>query len=366
MPGSGANFCAPVGMRLTGDDIVIRPRRSAMLCTLGALPGLAGAPHASYRQPPAPPTVIVWVKYTEPTEHAFTVDGPRGYTVKPLEVRRGPIDYVLQTRAVAPDNSIDVRINDGSIPAFSEPTPLNERLGLHPGMTTESRGQRFMIRSYVAALPFAYDYAKQMMAPFCAQPALKAARPLPVPAFAAPATPISSTDVGEVYFECPNHGRVGYLYVITTRMHDPSSPIGTWGVAVLVGFTSARARAGEGFAIARHMAFSVSPNPQWYAGVLQIAQQQNNQIMADFDRQQQVRQAQLAKVDDTQDRDEQAFDDIINGVTPTVDPQTGEKRDVATGSKGNYYWTDQNGHTVNTASWMAPGPNYRPLQVAPR
>src|ERR1700728_908965 len=190
MSGSGANFCAPVRMRLTGDDTVITPRRSAILCTLAALPGLAGAPHASYRQHPAPPTVIVWVKYTEPTEHAFTVDGPRGYTVKPLEVRRGPIDYVLQTRAVAPDSSIDVRINDGSIPAFSEPTPLNERLGLHPGMMTESRGQRFMIRSYVPALPFAYDYAKQMMAPFCAQPALKAARPLPAPACAAPATPL--------------------------------------------------------------------------------------------------------------------------------------------------------------------------------
>jgi hypothetical protein len=353
-------------MRLAGDHAVITFRSSSVLCTLAALPGLVAAPHTLYTKSSAPGAAITWVKYTEPVEHAFTVDGPQGYTVKPEAIKRGPIDYVLQTRADAPDASIAVRINDGSIPAFSEPTPLNERLGLHPGMTTVSRGQRFMIEAYTPALTFAYDYARKMMAPFCAQPALKAGRPLPVPAFAAPATPISTTDVGEVYFECPNNGRVGYLYVITTRMHDPSSPIGTWGVAVLVGFTATRARAGEGFAIARHMAFSVSPNPQWYAGILQIAQQQNNQIMADFDRQQQARQTQLAKVADTQDRDEQAFDDIINGVTPTVDPQTGEKREVATGSKGNYYWTDANGHTVNTASWMAPGPNYRPLQVAPR
>ncbi|MFI5249711.1 MAG: hypothetical protein ACHQTF_07070 [Gemmatimonadales bacterium] len=340
-------------------------RRSVALCALATIPGL-GTPILAYAQHAQAGTAIIWVKYTDPVEHAFTVDGPRGYTVRPQEVRRGPIDYVLQTRAVAPDSSIDVRINDGNIPAFSEPTPLSDKLGLHEGMMTESRGQRFMIRRYTPALPFAYDYGKQMMAPFCAQPALKAGRPLPVPKFAAPATPISSTDVGEVYFECPNNGRVGYLYVITTRMHDPNSPIGTWGVAVLVGFVSARARAGEAFAIARHMAFSVSPNPQWYAGVLRIAQVQNDQIMADFDQQQQDRQAQLAKVDNTQSRDEQAFDDIINGVTPTVDPQTGEKREVATGAKGNYYWTDQSGHTVNTASWMAPGPNYRPLQVAPR
>jgi hypothetical protein len=327
-------------MRLAGDHAVITFRSSSVLCTLAALPGLVAAPHTLYTKSSAPGAAITWVKYTEPVEHAFTVDGPQGYTVKPEAIKRGPIDYVLQTRADAPDASIAVRINDGSIPAFSEPTPLNERLGLHPGMTTVSRGQRFMIEAYTPALPFAYDYARKMMAPFCAQPALKAGRPLPVPAFAAPATPISTTDVGEVYFECPNNGRVG--------------------------FTATRARAGEGFAIARHMAFSVSPNPQWYAGILQIAQQQNNQIMADFDRQQQARQTQLAKVADTQDRDEQAFDDIINGVTPTVDPQTGEKREVATGSKGNYYWTDANGHTVNTASWMAPGPNYRPLQVAPR
>lgn len=346
---------------------MIKGHRTAVAaCALAAIPALVCVPHSARAQRTEPAAAITWVKFTDPVEHAFTVDGPRGYQVHPTAVRRGPIDYVLQVRTVSPDSSIDVRINDGAIPAFSEPTPLGQKLGFHEGTMTESRGQRFMVKSYEPALPFAYDYGKQMMVPFCAQAALKAARPLPVPPAAAPATPISSTDVGEVYFECPNNGRVGYLYVITTRMHDPSTAIGTWGVSVLVGFVSTRARAGEGFAIARHMAFSMATNPQWYAAVLQTAQQQNSQIMADFDRQRQAREAQLATVDRTQDRDEQAFDDIINGVTPTVDPQTGEKRDVATGSKGNYYWTDQNGHTVNTSTWTAPGPNYRPLQVAPR
>ena len=119
-------------MGLTGDDAVITFRSSAVLCALAALPGLLTAPHTQHTRYSAPGAAITWVKYTEPVEHAFTVDGPQGYTVKPEAVKRGPIDYVLQTRADAPDASIAVRINDGSIPAFSEPTPLNERLGLHP------------------------------------------------------------------------------------------------------------------------------------------------------------------------------------------------------------------------------------------
>jgi hypothetical protein len=328
---------------------------------------LCGAPRAASAQRTQPAAAITWVTVTDPVEHAFTIDAPRGYAARAFTVRRGPIDFVLEARAVAPDSSIDVRINDGDIPAFTEPTRLGQQLGQHVGMMVDGgHGQTFKVEPYEPALPFAYDYGKKMMTPFCAQPALKAGRPLPVPSFAAPATPISTTDVGEVYFQCPNNGKVGYVYLITTRMHDPRQEIGTWGVYTVVGFVATRAKAGEGFAITRHMAYSINVNQQWYAGNLQAAQRQNAAIMADFDRQQQARATQLANVERTTDRDEAAFDDIINGVTPTIDPQTGEKRDVATGSKGQYYWTDQNGHTVNTASWTAPGPNFRPLQVAPR
>jgi hypothetical protein len=347
--------------------VIQGPHSAVAACVLAVMSTLVSAPRVAGAQHAQPAATVTWVKFTDPVEHAFTIDGPRGYVVRPMTVRRGPIDYVLQTRAVAADSSIDVRINDGGIPAFSEPTRMGQQLGQRVGMVVDGgHGQRFMIEPYEPALPFAYDYGKKMMAPFCAQPALKAARPLPVPPFAAPATPISTTDVGEVYFECPNNGRVGYVYLITSRYHQAGQEIGTWGVFVMVGFVATHARAGEAFAIMRHMAFSTNVNQQWYMANLQTAERQTADINAEFDRQNAARESQLANTDRNQDREQQSFEDIMNGVTPTVDPQTGEKREVATGSKGNYYWTDQNGHTVNTSSWMAPGPNYRPLQVAPR
>ena len=346
---------------------MINGHRSAVSAyVLGGMSVLVGGPRIAVAQHAQPAAAITWDKFTDPVEHAFTIDGPRGYVVRPMTVRRGPIDYVLQTRAVAPDSSIDVRINDGGIPAFSEPTRMGQQLGQRVGMVVDGgHGQRFMIEPYEPALPFAYDYGKKMMSAFCAQPALKAARPLPVPPSAAPATPISTVDVGEAYFECPNNGKVGYVYMITSRFHQAGSEIGTWGVYVVVGLVATRARAGEGFAIARHMAFSVNVNQQWYMANLQTAARQDADINAEFDRQKSARESQLAASDRNQDSEQQSFEDIINGVTPTIDPQTGEKRDVATGYIGNYYWTDQNGHTVNTSTWTAPGPNYRPLQVAP-
>jgi hypothetical protein len=56
----------------------------------------------------------------------------------------------------------------------------------------------------------------------------------------------------------------------------------------------------------------------------------------------------------------QSFTNVLNGVTPTTDPLTGEQRDVWTGPRSNY-WVNGTGQVVNSTD--APAAGWRQLQV---
>jgi hypothetical protein len=56
----------------------------------------------------------------------------------------------------------------------------------------------------------------------------------------------------------------------------------------------------------------------------------------------------------------QGFDDALVGITRTVDPLTGDQRQVWTGPS-NQYWTNGKGQVVSSPT--SPGPDFRPLQT---
>lgn len=58
----------------------------------------------------------------------------------------------------------------------------------------------------------------------------------------------------------------------------------------------------------------------------------------------------------------ESFTNVLNGITPTTDPMTGERREVWTGTNANY-WVNGLGEVVNSNSAQAAG--WRQLQVQP-
>jgi hypothetical protein len=56
----------------------------------------------------------------------------------------------------------------------------------------------------------------------------------------------------------------------------------------------------------------------------------------------------------------QGFDDALVGITRTMDPLTGDQRQVWTGPS-NQYWTNGKGQVISSPT--APGPDFRPLQT---
>ena len=77
-------------------------------------------------------------------------------------------------------------------------------------------------------------------------------------------------------------------------------------------------------------------------------QAMQNQVNA-FERRQNAQAAQV-----------ESFSNVLNGITPTTDPLTGENRQVWTGPKSNY-WVNGLGQVVNSTN--APAAGWRQLQT---
>jgi hypothetical protein len=113
-----------------------------------------------------------------------------------------------------------------------------------------------------------------------------------------------------------------------------------------------------------HSVTSYQENPQWTRSQLAMIQQTNAQIQRDAQANLELtrRQAQRA---DSQLKLAQDFDDVINGVTLTRDPTSGQTREVLSGPYSNY-WVNALGGVVNTPTDTQPGTGYRKLQPITR
>jgi hypothetical protein len=300
--------------------------------------------------------LLSWTRYVDPAEHAFTLDVPAGYRVQGGTVRVSPIDPRVDVRATAPDGSVTLHIGDPGIPQFAEPSPYR-REGTSVQFTD---GHRLMVERYSPGVQFAYAYGQRLMQSTCAKPQLKAARPVPnPPRFSYWASAGTTVVSGEAYFLCPDQGTVGYVFASTgeTRMSGSR----TWAVEEIMSFTAAKREAGSAFEMLQHMYYSIVVDQNWLAQLLRAQGAYGNQSYQNFKAQLAADAEQMKKIDAAQQSNFQAMDNIISGITPTVDPTTGERHDVMNGT-GDYHWVDGQGNVTTTKSYIAPGPFDRPLQ----
>lgn len=299
---------------------------------------------------------VSWVHYVDPAEHAFALDVPAGYQVQGGTVRVTPIDPRLDIRATSPDGSVRIHLGDPTIPNFGEPSPYQRE-----GTTaTLSGGQRLFIARYSPGVQFAYVYGQRLMQSICPKPELKAARPVPnPPRFSYWASAGTTVVSGEAYFLCPDQKKVGYVFASTGETHMQASR--TWTVPEIMSFVASTSQAGAAFAMTQHMYYSMVIDQNWMAQLLRAQGAAGDQAYANFKSQLAADAAEMRRIDAHQQSNFQAMDNIISGITPTVDPTTGERHDVMNGT-GDYHWADGQGHTITTKSYIAPDPFDHPLQ----
>jgi len=299
--------------------------------------------------------------FTDPLEHAFTLDVPAGWATRGGLFRIGYSDYRPMVELRSPDGRTIVRLGDVAVPTYALPTPQHAE-GERDDLGAQAQA---IYANYRTGGEYAGLYALTRLKKVCA-------RLTPQRTAWKPKAPGPGSD-GSVSYRCDEQGgsRLAYVYAKTQRGSN------LWQVVRLFSFIAPPRDAGMAEAAIDRALTSLRLDPAWIAKQKQLDAEglryqiaRQRQRMAELGQQVaqfQARMHSMATQVDAfergqamrQDQFEQ-FDNAINGVTPTVDPLSGAERDVWTGSN-NGYWVNGSGTIVNSA--LSPGAGFHQLQA---
>jgi hypothetical protein len=170
---------------------------------------------------------VLWTRFTDPNENAFSIDVPAGWKVQGGMVRRSALDVSAFLRALSPDGSAMILMGD--------PGPAAFRL---PGYRLPVRQPRptFPASSSLNSMP------RPRSRPLCTGPTFVsgANRPDIASGPFAQAVPGSRYDAGEVNFSCTHNGQPTSAYWVAGTYTYPLAA--TWGYNLLDGCIAARTR----------------------------------------------------------------------------------------------------------------------------
>jgi hypothetical protein len=305
----------------------------------------AGAPGVSASSAPA------WTTFQDPYEQAFTDEMPQGWKAQGGTDRVGFDDYRFMLDILSPDGQTSIRLGDPSVPPFAN---LD---GRHPEGTVDDLGlfAQAVFAAYRTGPEFAALYARVRFYQSCQNPAADTADVnlnIPDPLISG-----QQSSLGRIAYLCNSGQRVAF---VDTRTVPASNG---WTVPTLVSFITPRAQLSQTQAIAVHMMQTFKLNPNWITYQNQMDTLGGEYMVALTQAKMAQLSAQVQQFEQkmTQEQQQfQSFDNIINGVTPTIDPLTGQARDVWTGSQSEY-WVDGEGNVVNSNG--DPGPDYHQITV---
>jgi hypothetical protein len=329
---------------------------------------IAGTPAAEAGTPE-----LAFVVWSDPREHAFQVEVPRGWSVNGGLFRFASVDTRVAWRSESPDG-IRVTTGDESLPTFTEPNQTLAFSGFREGSWySPGYGVKMLVRRYLPGVRFAHEYVVSKAARGCANLQITDERER-ADAVAAINQVYSqlgggvvahSLTAGEVAFTCTEQGRpmAGYYFAGTRRTVVAGMAGGLWNAEYLAGYLAPLAKRPLAQSALDRALRTFQVNPQW------AAMQQG--ITANTSRIVSRTSEEISRiVDDTYWKRQQTMDEIARrrsnatlGVVDVVDPDTGDTRKVESGS--NYYWVDQRGTIVGTETDTRPNLDFRNLMQLP-
>ena len=328
---------------------------------------------SAYAQRSTQPPVVAWTRFSDPLEQAFMLEVPKGWTVHGGLYRKGVLDPRVMVLVTSPDGKITYNIGDSSIPPYSTPTALGMKLGLREGSPYSPGGRvQGIIARFRTGTQFADVYVQTRFSKMCRDIQVKSLRKAD-PLFR---IGLTADTAGEAAFTCNGSSMAGYAYAETSL--SGTAEMGSWGVPVIYSFLAPEDQAKFAMQVLTHSLSTYKENPQWTQSQLGMIQQTNTQIQkeanASLIRGQQQRNEinSLTSIsqrrrqrEDQQLKLAEDFGDVINGVTLTRDPTTGQTREIVT-TQNPQHWLGPLDRVVSTATDQQPGTNYRKLQTITR
>jgi hypothetical protein len=249
-------------------SMIAGKRRMRMILPAALVAALVAAPAWAQTQ------AANWVQFVDPTEKAFALEVPQGWSVKGGTKRFSTVIAKLWVTAASPDGAIQVFVGDPAITPFMVPkNGQAEGTALPPSSAVVPPA---VTLSYRAGAEFAKFYGPKSLAgigctgavPVGTQPmpdlarfqyerAQLQARGLNVRGGFTP----PQHDAGLITFTCQISGRTYAAGVVA----DTAQPLqmGYWSVAVAAGYLAPQGQDAAAFAVLNHMLGTRRSNPQW-------------------------------------------------------------------------------------------------------
>jgi hypothetical protein len=285
----------------------------------------------------------------------------------------GYSDYRPMVDLTSPDGRINVRIGDISIPTYTAPSGSHSREGEVVDLGAQAQ---LVVARYRQGPEFAVHYSHVRFYQSCHDPVADSATvDFSVPDYMPKMTDTTQSSTGSIAYKCAGSlgegQKIAFAYVRTSAQN------GLWEAQTLASFIAPADRVALARTVLGHCARSFHISPEWIAYQAKqnaegFAYQQARQRgrLADLARQVQQFDAQMAAMRSqvasferrqaAQANQVEGFTQALRGVTPTLDPMTGESREVWSGPNSGY-WTNGSGAVVNASG--SPGGGWRPLQV---
>jgi hypothetical protein len=347
---------------------------SALLLAASAASCSGATPAAASAGAPAAAS-LAWTSFQDPFEKAFTVEVPQGWTARGGLFRMGYSDARAMVDLTSPDGRINVRIGDISIPTYTAASQDHAREGEIVDLGAQAQLE---VARYRTGPEFAVHYSHVRFYQSCRNPVADSADAgFTVPDYLKPMSDTTQSSTGSISYRCAaganggSDGRIAFAFVRTSAQGD------LWEAQTLASFISPSDRVALARAVLDHCARTFHRTQQWIAYqnqedadglTYQRARQQRR--LADLARQVQQFDAQMAAMrsqmdafrrhEAAQSAQVESFTQALRGVTPTLDPLTGEAREVWTGPSSSY-WSNGAGAVVNSNG--APAAGWHQLQV---
>ncbi|MGB5676641.1 MAG: hypothetical protein WBN36_02370 [Gammaproteobacteria bacterium] len=309
---------------------------------------------------------IDYVRWHDPNENAFSTEVPKGWTTEGGLFRIAAADVRIEVTTSSPDGSIRINSGDKHIPTYIVPNPLLEMSGFREGSWySPGYNVRNLVMRYLLARDFLREYLGTKLAGTCSDlvftkeqersdvssqiNAVHTSYGLPV-----------NLNTAEVEFTCTNGGQLLKGHYFAGTQKASMYGLENWTVPYLVGYVAVADKAPIAADIAAHMISSTIVSRTWLSMTQANIDQQVNIVNKTNSAISRTILQTGATQQESLDRMSRQRSDATRGVEYMVDPVTGKRHQVTSGS--NYYWIDNRGHRVDTMTDTPPGIHYRKLQ----
>jgi PDZ domain len=301
-----------------------------------ASPALAAT--AASQKPVAALKVAQYIVFTEPTEHAFTMEVPRGWQVSGSQMRRAALEFSPFVRTLSPDKMTYLMVGEPTLLTYTPPNATTMRLGWREGsLHAAQQGGVTMLLRYIPGPKFAQLYGQTALAGLC--PQLRFENATERSDFVAatdkliPTVIPSQSTGGEASFSC-RHGGVDMAVTVdaVTRI-DRNSIL--WNVIFLRAFITPKSQSEAAQEVLKHMTQSYRYDPAWVnmqQGIDRLAAQQIAARVQEAERQEQG----VIKNLNATDANFTSIDDIVSGYSTYRNDATGDTYKLSNTNPGKY------------------------------